>query len=702
LQALMEDDLILLTESWKQEIDEFIAPSQYGWERNTEYLGLDWIAAATAVYLLFGSLPRKMQALFFRAINYHGLFEIREILREPDLSAFNQYEKFNYYKTIAKYHKCKGDLPQAQVDYRKAIQIAIDAPDTNLLPYSILLLAKLYSDYWQRKGLFEAITEIAFKRIQNNLTDLSTALEPKYQICADSYAKEVYNKNYAEGEKIYAALLSRKYLSKETVSRIKFRLLESRINYHLQNGDPANANKFLRQYDTLLQKAGNNPKALYIRKLLFISLYRRCLDVWDSMEISARRPKSLLYKTTGEIIEILDESIDGCKMYNDRKFLALAYYERSYWPREQTGLLDDMLDERLKALTDSYKYFIHIDRSSIVNKTYIQVVERLAQLYVLKKRWTDAVYFYNILNDYLSFLTKTLEEDEKDIKMFLEDKEHADMESHPEYAQLTKQELHLINERMLGDYKILTAKLIENSRNIRSIQDQNITFIIGITKSKSDLLMHDLLRHLNGIEYVIKKIEDKVPEYKDELAKLRAQIATSRGDLTSFQTSGNSDMIVLEEINISEKIWQYKDVIKERYGDKVRLQYRYKSPIIAPFSNFLLSRILDNLIANAVEVELFTAVRQVSISIELVKEGSGSIWMLFSDDCGDFEFFSEVIKRLNENHPVNSKKNSNGLGNGLVYLKDMLALFNDGANWKLTDAGNNVKTLRIPLTKFSS
>jgi len=696
LKDLQENAHIPLTRDWEIPVNHHIDPMQYGWKKNSEYVALDWVAATTAVYLLFGFLPVDRLIQFLRAINYHGLFEIGDILKEPDIQRFNEYQKFSYFKAIAKYYKSKGDLDQAQRYYRTAIRVAIDNPVTDLVPYSLVLLAKLYSDYSQRKGLFDAFTEIAYSRIKNNLIPSNELLESKYQICADSYAKEIYTKNLKEGEMIYAKLLSRKHLSKDHLCRIRFRLLESRINYCLQHNTLTQLETYIQNYKSLLRKVRDNPKALYIRQIQFISLYRRVLEHRDTTGTRAKRGRTLLNRD--HIMEILEEAISSCKKYRDRKFLAQAYFEKSFW-HEKTGS-KDILDLRIASLLDSYASLHNEDKSTIVNSTYIKVVEELGRLYVQKENWTQAVNYYNMLYDYLFYLTNTLEEDQKVINKFIEDRPYVDVGKHPEYEYLSLEELHLIKERMISDYTILTTRLISNSDSIRSIQKQNINHIIELIHTNNQLLIHDLTSHLNDIQT---KVDDfgmnDHPGSKAWAGSIRDEIKLAKKSISNYEKITVHKIVSPTVVDISKEIANYRLLARERFGNKVKIEFQNtNSTIKETFLEFLIFRILDNLIANAIEVGRRNGHPQVDISIQLLQQPD-YLYLCVFDNCGDFLFFEAVIRNLNDHIPVKSKKADTG-GNGIQYLKQLLAQFNKSAPWEVARMENEIKMLKIPLIKY--
>ena len=77
---------------------------------------------------------------------------------------------------------------------------------TSLYGATLILLAKLYSDYWQRKGLQMAFNKIAYSHVIKNLKP-AHKFSRWYQICSDSYAKEIYGDNPKLSEKIFNKIL---------------------------------------------------------------------------------------------------------------------------------------------------------------------------------------------------------------------------------------------------------------------------------------------------------------------------------------------------------------------------------------------------------------------------------------------------------------------------------------------------------------
>jgi hypothetical protein len=329
------------------------------------------------------------------------------------------------------------------------------------------------------------------------------------------------------------------------------------------------------------------------------------------------------------------------------------------------------------------------------------VIERLAQLYVKKESWDDAVNFYNILYDYLLFLTNTLEEDQKVINKFIEDRENADKENYPEYEHLTSDELHLLKERTISDYRILTNKLISNSENIRSIQKQNTNYIIELIHTHNKLLTHDLSRHIKGIEHEVENIVNKTRSGEPvELKNVQAQINMTRENVKDYEKFAVHKIVSPKLIDISKEIWNYKLLSGDRYGTGVKIDYQFVTSAKGTFLEFLTTRMLDNLIGNAVEVGARNGKEEISISIRLLKQ-SDFLYLYISDNCGDLEFFHDVVQCLNDELPVKSKKNNNQIGSGLDYLKQLLKPFNNRSKWELSYEENNTKTLKIPLIKYA-
>lgn len=676
-------------------------PEDYGWKR-TESPRIEWISKVVASYLLYRKVSITILIKFLQAINYIGLFALLEIFEEPDISSFSIKEQFDYLKSLAKHYKGKGELKKAQGYYRKAIIVVSNSKNHELLPYSLVLLAKLYSDYWQRKGLYLAFNEIAYKRAKSFIRKKNT-ISRWAQICADSYAKELYPSNPRISEQIFKSLLKKDYGNQDVMNRITFRYLECRIHEYLRRGKFRELTRVLRKYEDLLTNIDNNPKALYIRKVQILAIYRKIDAIPDkpaNIPYIINRIKELKNE---EAIRILEEAIANSRTFNDRKFLVLAYYEKSFWTKIVPGEIHRSLGEKIKCLEESYKYFSVADKSSIINRTYINVIEQLARLHVQQRKWDKALYYYNKLYDYLFFLTDTLEGDRGVIDKFILNSKW-DIENHyPEFKCLTKKELRKVKESLITDYKELTHQLVSYGEKIKNIQKLHFDYFSEVLLVSGHQLTHDLSMNVTNIEYALNNIYNNYtslytsPEIEDTFKHVRNETKKAFSNIKGYEKLTIDEIISAKEIELVKEISNYVTFANAHTGDNVLIVFHQENEIIyGELMSFLINRLLDNLVENCIHVGQRNHITRIIIDFKIAIR-NGHVYVDVTDNCGDFEFYQQTIENLNKNEAIISKKNAGGKGNGLSKIK---RLINIKMNWELIQGSGkhaHLKTLNIPL-----
>lgn len=701
-------DVLVLKEapalSYDKKVEKWLAvelnPSDYGWGEDSEYPRVEWMAKTIASYLIYDNISIFLLIVLLKSLNYHGLFGLFEIIKTPNLDTLSTDIQIEYYKTVAKYFKTKGDLVSAQKNYRKLIYIA-NKFDKELLPYTLVLLAKLYSDYWQRKGLFLAFSKIVFDRMSSKLFKASNKISRKAQICADTYAKEVYLDDPELGKKIFDVLIRNTYKVKDNERRVQFRYIECQISYELTKSRSTKLESLLIQYEKLLSDITNNPKVLYIRKTHLLSFYRQIFlspsyDYQESEFLSSK----LESLKSGEAILSLETVIKESIAYNDRKFTAFAYYEKSFWLQRDIDNLH--IEMSIDCLVESYNIFSAIDKSSIINSTYVNVIERLAKLYVQIKNWDKAIYYYNSLYSYLSFLTNTLEEDYLAIAKTIND-EPNEVVTYSEFSCLTISEKRLVKESLITDYQELSRRLISYSNNIKNIQKHQLDDLVQYIYFDTKLFAHDITRNINAVKNSLLNISNEHKTNQKLIANIGSlilEINKSKETIERYEKSSENRELTLKSIDITKEINNYISFSQKHTFENVTLDFSPPKPIYINTIDFLTTKILDNVLENSIEVAQRNSIKEILIIIEL-KEVENIVYLIVNDNSGDYEYFTSVIDMLNARNTPNkipSKKNKNKKGTGLYHIKFMLDKFTDTCNWMVIPDGDNRKKLFIPLS----
>jgi hypothetical protein len=697
LLSKLKEELVSPVFSWDSDfITEALNVSNSDWLTASEYPPLEWLACVITTYFLFGRIDYPNYLLFLKAINYHGLFILYDLI-PPNLEEnASLIDAFNYNKTLAKHFKDKGDMLSSLGYYRHAIHLAGEKREKNLTAYSLILIAKLYSDYWQRKGLYKAFNEIVYYRILNDTKSQNTRW---YQICMDSYAKEIFTDNPELATSIFKSLLRQKSPIPDTHNRIKFRYLEGLINLHLERKEIFKLKGPIKDYQELLLTCQNNPKVIYIRKIHLVRFFRK---IKESTDENAK--KNLFFKSqisllsNGEAAKILKESIVTAKRFFDRKFVALGYYELSHWIEHDDPQLT--LNKRIEILLEGYNYFSGVDTTKIVTKTYINIVQGLAKLYVEKKDWESALSFYNKLYENLDNLTESLEKDTEIINQFLNTKNDEIAVIYPEFAYLSEAELYKIKDSVITDYAKLTRRLISHGDSIVSIQKLRLNSFFEMMHNFKHLITHDINRNIILIDESITNISHLLKENDQEhIDAAKNELTRAIDNIRSFQKLVIDETLSTEKIDVAKEIDAYISFYRQNNSNLIMIDFEKSNFGEIDLSSFLLNRIINNLIENAKHVGQKNKISRINIKFELEAENE-LLYLLVTDNCGDIGKLDVAIHNLNNNQTVESIKNASNRGEGLLAIKKILdeILKRKDIGWKVIKTkSKNKKSIKIPI-----
>lgn len=677
-------------------VEEVFEISSADWLVTSEYPPLEWLATYITTYLLFGRTDYSKYLLFLRAINYHGLFVLYDFITPDTGENVLIIDSFNYNKALAKHFKDKGDMLSSLMYYRKTIELAGTNKEKNLTAYSLILIAKLYSDYWQRKGLYKAFNEIVYFRILTDKTSIGTRW---YQICMDSYAKEIFSENPGLGSNIFKTLLRQNNPNIDIQNRLEFRYFEGTINLHLDRNELLKLIGPLKAYQNLLLKCQNNPKAVYIRNIHLMRFFRKVKESTDE-----RILQNAFFKTqisalaNGDAAKILMDSISTAKRFLDRKFVALGYYELSNWIEHDDIQLN--LNKRVEILLEGYNYFLTVDTSKIVTTPYINIVQGLAKLYVEKKDWENALSFYSKLYDNLDNLTESLERDTEIINQFLNKKNAEVIGNYPEFAFLTDSELQKIKDSLLTDYAKLTRRLISHADSIVSIQKLRLNSFFEMMHNFKHLITHDINRNLilidENITNIVRWSNDAVQEQIDAA---KQELIRARDNIKSFQKLVIDETLSAEKIDVGKEIEAYLSFYQQNDSNLIAIAFKKSDFGEIDLSSFLLNRIINNLIENAKHVGQKNKISRINIKFELEINGN-LLCLLVTDNCADIKQLKAAVFNLNNNQAIESIKNASNRGEGLLAIKKILdeILKRSNIKWEVIKSkSKNKKTLRIPI-----
>jgi hypothetical protein len=681
--------------------DKRINPQFFGWSKDDESPSLEWLSFILLYHLNGFLLSPKIFLLVLRTINYHGLWGLIDLFDNegfPIVESANSESSdvllFSYYQLIAKYYKGVGFFDKAQIYYLNAMKLA---KEIGILPYAFSLQSKLNADYLLRKGMAKEYSKISYYCAKES-NDFRERYLRRYIICLDTYAKDIFHENPTLGEKIYRELL---VLSKDyplNLNRIEFRLLEARITYYIQNRKLEQLPDLLREYNLKLETSDyKSPKSIYIRALNYLGFFRE-LIVLGQIENDwfAKKIKSFL---NGEAEFIIKNCINEAQSFKDRRFIAVGYYELSFWMIKK-GRIDDAIIQLKKGLE-----VFSTDKKSIINVIYTDIVKMLANLYGRKLEWEQSLFYYKILYDYLQFLTTELEKQKKSIEKYLPDFILPQNSELTEFVFLEVEDRKRIYMSLFTDYESIVKSLLEYGNNINRIQEIDIQKIKENMDKQNYLISHDLRKNYNNLVEIKNNLDrgnqgnSSKSIINKEIRSLSREISSMENNIDSYERAAG--VTVLEEILLSSEAKEYISLFQTYYGSDIIINYISTVPIRAKFRNFDLYELLSNMLKNAYSTGQRNEIKPITVDFGLYVD-SGIIYLTCSDNCGDYkEFETDVIQKLNKRNPIQCKKNLDGYGFGLTMLKGLLDRYNLNINWSLT-GNEKLKTLTIPLTRINS
>ena len=664
--------------------NEILEPEFYGWTSDIELPPLDWISAVLLSYFINHKVNPKRLNKFLSAIIYLGFYGLLEVFDNIDEKEMSLEEQFNYYRLMAKYNKEQGEFENSQDFYRKTIEVA---KEVNRLPYAFVLLSKFYSDYLQRNGICIAYSEIAYARIINNKNEINRT----YFICLDTYAKEIRGKNREESDSIYCELLLKEqYIPFLSFQRIKFRYMEMKIEDSIKDRKINELSSQLKEFEKEIEEIYKNPKASYIRKIIFVKLMRKVDEEVNQSEYDEWLKNKVLIMREYEAILTLDDCIKEAKKYRDRKNISIAYYEKSFWGNEDTE--EQQNYKSISCLKNGLSYTNVDNQKSIINKIYTKLLFRLAEIYVKLNNWEESIKCYIKLYDYISFLITELEKD----KNILEKNINSKNQELAEFANLKENDLLSVEISLLTDYEELTKMLIYINCEITNMQTLQMAKSTDILETLKELIKHDFSGAINLIKANIKQIEEKNVNISLSDAKAGLKKVDYLIDETiksTFEKLINPNELPDLNIIIETFIKRYS------FYNNIDIKYKKGNKIKAKVPVEFIRRLIHNLIENSREVGIRNNLEKILIEISC-EECSDAIYLIYVDNTQDFDAFMEVINLLNlDALSIPSKKNSSREGTGLISLKKLLSKYNKNIPWELKGSDSE-KTLIIPLSCY--
>jgi len=674
-----------------------LSPKYYGWSNNDECPSLEWFAFVIFYYLNDNQLSFRLFLLILRTINYHGFLGLKTIFEKDSLDSFS-IEKdedptllySSYYQHAAKYYRALGNVEKAQYFYLELLEIS---KDTGAKAFAFSLLSKLNTDYLLRKGMATEYSRISF-----NLAKKAKGFKEKhtrrYLICLDTYAKDIYLDNPKKGEELHSELLELGRNHPLSFIRIEFRVLEAQINYKIKKKAIQDIPVLLKEYDSKINSLlDKKPKAKYIRTLHFISFFREIIvmgpinDAWFN-----KKYKTLL---EGEAEYLITTCINEAKSFRDRRFIALGYHELSFW-----YVRNNKIDKAITLLVKGLEVF-NIDKKSIINVIYTEILKELANLHGRNLQWEQSLHYHNELYEYFQIITAELEKQKKNLETYLPNFKKPKKKNKSEFIFLEAKEREQMYQSLLIDYDSLVKSLLEYGTDINKIQAIDLHDIKESIRKQNHFISHEIRKHYNNMDAIKKDFRNLICESKEktELIKhidsLEMEIASLGYQIDGYEkTMGIS---LLKKINITEIAKSYIETFSKSYAADVVITNSTKKEFVVKFNPFDIKEYISILLSNAYKVGQRHNINPITIDFELFQDDD-VIFIQCSDNCGEYTNFNDnIVTNLNSKAPLTNCCNRGGHGLGLKLLKELSESDNIDLDWNL-NGDDSHKVLTIPLT----
>lgn len=672
---------------------------------------LEWISKATILFFHSTNYPINLISILLQSCTYFGFHEIISniLVKIPPNLPFEH--QCDIYKHHAKYLKNIGDLKKAQAIYRKAIIYSDQNKREDYTAFFIMLYAKLCQDHLQRVGIYVAFHDIAYKRLQkclkqDNIFSIKrNKLNLWINISKDAYAKAIYTNSPKKADKIFSSISIEDLSNNERKYRIKFRQLECKINYILEDEKKyKKIPKLISDYFDCISafEIQGNIKAIYIRNIRFVRLLRKIKEKSNSILINSNLYDVALNKAK--------EAKTDALMLSDTKMAAEALIEIALWEKIQVTESNSQWNNNEQLYNNIIKYLLEAEniltnnRESVITSTYFDIINTLAINFLELGNWDKSLFYYEKLYDYVGVLVKSVTNDEKEIVAALNSKKtnkNLDTNLLPEFQVLSKPELIKLKEKIVVDYKLLLDKLSDYKEKIRQLSEKRLHFHQEKIRLTHKSFSHDLVTIANNMESIINGMDND----EHNLSDLKNKILFENRQIVSKCTEWEKSMeslyeLSLFDINIFLNKYIEFDYFKNRGIITFRVEnYKFNNPLIN-FNESILRGILDNLVNNIIQVGKRLNVTNIEIGFG-ISEDTHYEYLCIDDNVGDYDFFKSNIDSLNftgkEIQKIASRRSPTEGGRGLSYVRNnIFVLTQIVAPWELLQIKDNIKILKIP------
>ena len=488
-------------------LSEWIYPefSQWIFERPPLTLYAKYVTIA----LLNDTVSKNIINGMLKAFNYYGSYDLVIKIAKPYSTDFSD---FKLMKHLAKAYKSLGEYDNALEIYREVIKYAYNSKNEKMVAFYLVLLGKLYDDYYQKKGIHLYYHKLAYEKIKNS----DTAETRIKEICSDCYAKADYKNDSISCSEIYDNLIDSYTDENELLIRYKLNYWVLKVYDLIDKFKPNELNTIINIIDKIeelinrLRLEYSNERVYAIRNIQKYSLVKRILSTvvdanLDSSNLENFKNKYQLRKVKCD----LDNCKRLCKKYGEKKYYVYALIELVEWellfnngPSLSEYVYSECLDVLLSAIE-----FLTVKEQYLNSNVYIDVMHKISKLHVNCRNYSSAVETYNKIYDYLEILMKHLNHDYEILKSI----SNNDQEKiNNEFCIFSKeQRLELISS-LYFDFESLSNKLLQVGKEINSMRFMDMINLVNDTiKFSKSIDYHSLHRTINSVIAMVEN-EDEI------------------------------------------------------------------------------------------------------------------------------------------------------------------------------------------------
>ncbi len=646
----------------------------------------------------FSNLPEKILFDALKAMNYYGNYSDVIKIAKNKKKSISEENYFKLIKHLGKAYKSLGYHEEAINLYREAIEVAIKKKDELLIAFFLVLTAKLFDDYQQKKGMHMFYHKLAYGRLKNNMEIKTKENYSKiFSICADCYSKSIYKENPKLSNEIYKKIFKEFTLNSEQYIRIKLNHLITQIENQLDKFNTKKCKTILKKFKIIddyikIVEDNKNDRACAIRNIQKYKLYRKFIENLIKNNLVTELNEFLGEYSIEYILNRLKFYMAICEKYQESKFQAYALLESAKLLNIQMKINSDSffwhIKQEIQELEEAKKIIIipYSNNKPLVSAVYIDIIVELSTRYTKIKCFSEALLGYQTLYNHFNLLLNDIKKVSNEIGRIIIDNK----KSFSEYKIFSLEEMTELKMSLFLDYETLTNRLLEVGRNINSIHNMDIqNFVDEIIAFSKTINYHNLSSLVTNIrqECEMKLLnKKKIITYLNAIDNKIKDISESNDSL--FPNEYFDPFIEAENCISKSEFELINGTIEVKKNSNSNLSIYY----CKKYFNIILSNLIYNIKQTAVKENMQTFIAQINFSESLIDDNK-IVFLHIEDNVGNIEIFEKVIKNIND-MSFDKIYHDRMHGTGLKTIKEITLT---KYNWEIKLKSKHVKEIIIPL-----